>query len=633
MAKEDSKNKAPASAPELTDEDKQRIEAELAVANPVDASGDSDETNQPEDPTALTAETTEPADASDSTDSAAANDAKPHGHRIKRFFKSYWHHKKWTLPLTLLVILGILAAVPMTRYPIAGLVLKHQATVAVIDSATKKPVSSASIAIDGKTYKTDKNGQAVVDKLKVGKHTVAVSKKYYTEASAELFVPLLKNAKKEITVQATGRQVQITVVNKITKAPIEDVTLKASGTEVKTDKEGKAVIVLPADKTDLPITLSGNGYNGQETRVKVTDAVVAENTFSMVSTGKVYFLSRQSGKLDVVKTDLDGTNRQTVVYGTGKEDDRQTVLLASRDWKFLTLYSRRDSGLPKLYLIDTSTDKMTTMDEGDAAFNLLGWGSHNFMYSVTRNNIKPYESNYQAVKKYDADKKQLLTLDQSVAERLDPVIIEKQQFGNFFLTNDKLIYIAQWQAVNNQGYGTNTSGSTRQSTVRSLAVADGAKKDIRNFPMDQYSGFSSRPYEPGSLYIGAYSIKENKNAYYEYEDGKVESITIDDEKFYSQSYPTYLISPDGTKTLWTEQRDGRNVFFVGDTKAENAKQVGSWEDEYQVYGWYTDSYLLVSKKSSELYILPVGGGEPLKVSDYHKPDLSYRGYGGGYGGL
>ena len=31
------------------------------------------------------------------------------------------------------------------------------------------------------------------------------------------------------------------------------------------------------------------------------------------------------------------------------------------------------------------------------------------------------------------------------------------------------------------------------------------------------------------------------------------------------------------------------------------------------YGWYSDDYLLVSKGASELYIMPVTGGQPLKV--------------------
>ena len=38
--------------------------------------------------------------------------------------------------------------------------------------------------------------------------------------------------------------------------------------------------------------------------------------------------------------------------------------------------------------------------------------------------------------------------------------------------------------------------------------------------------------------------------------------------------------------------------------------------------------------TSELYTLPSGGSAvPYKITDYYKPALEYRGYGGGYGGL
>ena len=69
---------------------------------------------------------------------------------------------------------------------------------------------------------------------------------------------------------------------------------------------------------------------------------------------------------------------------------------------------------------------------------------------------------------------------------------------------------------------------------------------------------------------------------------------------------------------------------------ESAKQVVGLSD-YQAYGWYSDDYLLVSKNSSELYILPAAGltdlTKAIKISDYHKPAVSFYGYGGGYGGL
>ena len=75
-----------------------------------------------------------------------------------------------------------------------------------------------------------------------------------------------------------------------------------------------------------------------------------------------------------------------------------------------------------------------------------------------------------------------------------------------------------------------------------------------------------------------------------------------------------------------------NTLFIGDSSGGSGKQIATLSD-YDTYGWYTDDYLLVSKNGSELYIMPVSGGTPIKISDYNKPAQNFNGYGGGYGGL
>ncbi len=267
------------------------------------------------------------------------------------------------------------------------------------------------------------------------------------------------------------------------------------------------------------------------------------------------------------------------------------------------------------------------MDEGDASFNLVGWSDHQFSYAVTRNGVKEWEPNRQAVKSFNADKKQILTLDQSQAEG-EQNNYKNQTFENYSLLNDKLVYSVRWFGY---GFGSyNTEGKAH--SVREATVNSQNKRDVKTFPAEQFDIQQFKLYKPGELYIGAYSRAESKYVFFEYEAGNVKPATLEQEKFFSDLYPTYLASPSGKQTFWSEQRDGRDTFFVGDASGEGGKQIADLE-EYQVYGWYSDEYVLVSKKGSELYILPSAGGTATKVTDYHKPQLSYRGYGGGYGGL
>lgn len=607
----------PASAPELSEEEKQKIESELTIKQ-LDGAADNREKDSAEDD--------KPASDEDQAGNGEAADVPESGSkpsRLRQVLTGYWRRKKWTLPLTLLALVTLLAGIPATRYALAAYVVSQPVTVAVTDSVTKKPISSTDVVLEGKVYKTDKDGRVAIKDVKVGDHELKVSKRYYKDEVRQIFVPISKGVNIAVNLVATGRQVPVVVVNKVSGKPLENVTLASVGTEVKTDKEGKAVIVLPADKADLPIKLSNGGFNELETRVKVTDQSVKENTFALTPSGKVYFLSRQSGKVDLVKTDLDGGNRQTVLQGTGKEEDRGTVLLASRDWKYLALLSRRDSGLAKLYLIETATDKMTEIDSGDASFALVGWDEHTFVYQVIRNKPLYHEANKYAFKSFNADKKQLLTIDQNTSSSNSGVSVY-QSFGSGYLVDHKLVYTVGW-------YSTFGTPNGQAHTLRVALIDSAGKKDVRSWQTDLFLPNAVRPYEPNSLYLSLWQLSNSKELFYEYEDGAVKEADIDNNKFYSD-YPTYLASPDAKRTFWNEQRDGRQTFFVGDDHGENGKEVAKVDDG-QVFGWYGDGYVLLSKKSSELYIMPVEGGTPLKVADYHKPQLTYRGYGGGYGGL
>lgn len=555
----------------------------------------------------------------------------PRPNAFKRFFAGYWHHKKWTLILTVLLIAGAILGLPWSRYLILGHFVEKTYSVQLIDTTTNSPISGAKLSIAGNSAVTDAKGKAKLH-AKVGKRNLEIDKKYYKTYTKYIFVGLAsQKSDDQISLVATGRQVPIVIINKLTGKPLANASLKAVGTEVKTDKEGKATIVLPADKPVLAGTVTGKGCNDSKVSIQVTESSVKANEFALVSSGKLYFLSKFSGKIDVVKTDLDGSNRETVVAGTGKEEEGNTVLLASRDWKYLALMSKRDSGLSKLHLIDTSTDKMSVMDEGDASFSLSGWSNHTFVYSVTRAKVDIWQPNRLAVKTYDAEKKQVLTVDQNEAEG-DATNYKSQYLESFFLLRDKLVYVTRW--FNYSPFNASNATPEKSNTIREVTVGTTVKKDVKTFPTNQYFIQRVIAYKSDELYFDFYGQADNKEHYFEYSSGTVTPVSEANQQQINDNttYPTYLSSPDDSKTFWSEQRDGKDTFFVGDADSENGKQVAAL-NEYQIYGWYSEDYLLLSKKGSELYLLPAVGGTPLKVSDYHKSQLSYRGYGGGYGGL
>ena len=540
-------------------------------------------------------------------------------------------HKKISIPLAAVVLLAVLAAIPFTRYAIAGMALKQDLQVVVLDSQTNKPVSAVTVTLKGKSALTNNEGKATLH-VPVGKGELSLSKRYYKGGTQTVTVTISKPDPVEVKAEATGRPVPVTVVNAITGGAVENATIVAEDTEVKTDKNGEATIVIPATKTEVEGIVTGSGYNKATVKIKVTLQNDPANKFKVAPSGKIYFLSNASGKIDLMKSNLDGSERVLVLAGTGKEDKFGTVLLASRDWKYIALLSKRDGGEnAKLFLIEAENDKVTTMDEGNASFGLVGWSGDRFIYVVARNNIPDWQPKRQALKSYHAPSKAITILDQTAGQGTASFDYAQEYFGDEYILDKEVVYTKNW-------YGSYTSILGKQATFNTIQADGAQKKTAKGYPIQ--SGNSSvsiqtRPADFGEIYIQSY-VNNYGNKYDGYEDGKLAVAELTDDEFYNESYPNYVVSPTGKKTFWTEYRDGKNVFFVGDAKGENGKQVGSSED-YAVYGWFTDDYLLVTRKSSELRILSVdgvsGGVEnSFKIGDYYKPNYTLRGYGYGYGG-
>ncbi len=538
-------------------------------------------------------------------------------------------HKVVTTLLSLLILLGALAGIPWTRYAIGGLFLKQTISIEVMDSQTHKAVTSATVSAKNVTIKTNNKGLANL-KLPIGKADVKIEKIYYKTVHVSAVAPVLKPKKHVmVNLQATGRQVPIVVINSLSGKPVENAVVMAANTEVKTGKDGHATMVLPTTSPSSKAMIHATGYNDAEATIQVTGQTLAINTIRLTPSGTTYFLSNQSGRIDVVKTNLDGSNRKVVMAGTGKEDARNTVLLASRDWKYLALLSKRDGGdYAKLFLIDTSTDKVTTMDEGQANFSLVGWHSHTFVYEVTRVKQNNWQDGFEAAKSYDAQAGKLVTIDQTQASGSSNFNRAYQSFSNFYITDAGVVYSVTWDAVPSQSLLAGKANAIRLSTV------DGkSKKDVKTFDPVHYGYMQATLYEPQGIYYAVYNNDANQYSFYEYENQSVKTLTNYTQADYdNQTYVTYLYSPSGNHTLWSELRDGKNTILIGDKDGKNGSQVLK-DSDYTVYGWYTEDYILLSKNSSELYSMPAAGGTPHKISNYYKPDVNFRGYGYGYGGL
>lgn len=540
--------------------------------------------------------------------------------RLKRLLKS---RRTW---FAILIIILALFVIPTTRYKLLGLVIKKPLTVTVIDSQTNTPVSDGLVTLHGVSAKTNPNGRATL-KTQPGPGQLSVNKRYYLAANKQVSVGLFTaKTTTRLRLVATGRQVPVTIINKLTGQPLANAQVSALKTTVKTNARGKAVIVLPAGASSDQGAVSLKNYNTAKITITVTNSVVSGNTFQVVPSGHVYFLSNVGG-MNVVKANLDGSNEQTVLAGTGQEDGTSISLLASRDWRYLVLKSRRDTAQPVLYLIDTSNDKLTPFDTNNGNFSLIGWSGHNFMYDFTSNTTPQSQAGHEIIKSYDADHQQLNQLDQSqAAGGTDSYGF--QDFYNFSVLNNQLVYNTQWFSV-----GADITG--KNASIRAVQPTGQNKKDYQTFPSAGLNYVLSALYQPQAIYYEVYNGAANQTAYYNFANQTVNGANID-QSYFKQAYPTYLVSPGGNQTFWAGTQNGQSGLFIGDTNAQHPRQLGELSG-YQPYGWFSDDYLLLSKGGTDLYIMPAAGlkpgQQPTKISYYYQPVTKYPNYGYGYGGL
>ncbi len=547
--------------------------------------------------------------------------------------KRYAQHKIISVPAGFLFIAVVLSIIPASRYFLPGLFMKKQAVFVLQEASTGGPVSDADVVIDGVSYKSNQDGRVLVDGIKPGYKKISITKPFYTDFSAQFHLGVFKNKEqKNFAVIAKGKIAKVIVKNRLSGRLLAGVQVKTdNGSTGLTNDSGVATLILASSATEVSAIIS----SGKILSAKVTVRAVQDDSTNVLlatPTGRLYFLSRASGIIDVISSNLDGSDRKTVLAGTGQEDRFDTILLASRDWKYLALKARRDSGQPKVYLIETSNGALTTVDEGNASFSFNGWSGDSFVYSLFRTGVEQWQNKQSAIKSYNAATKKLVTLDETRGEGKSVLDYANESIGSVYITKNQVVYTKKWSA--SYYYGTRLAD--KKMVIAAVMTDGSSKKSLFEWQAGYNTYISSLASGPDEIYFNV-QLDGVVITYYEYTNGEVKlSEDVTAENFRNNKYFTYLVSPNGNNTLWSEPRDGKNSLFIGDAAAKNDKQIASLS-ELVPYGWYTDDYILVSKNSSELYIMGrdgvVPGRVPLKVTDYHKSQYDFRGYGYGYGGF
>jgi hypothetical protein len=543
--------------------------------------------------------------AQDAAMNEAAIETKPNKKDsfIKKILKS-----KWLYFVFGLIVIAIFAT-PYSRYYILGKFVKNEYQFSVIDSTTKQEISNATINLDGKDLITDSNGQAKII-LGLGNYDYTVKKPFYKSTTASMFVGLTNKKAEPLKLVATGRQVPVTVLNKITGKPLSGALVSVFGTNAKTNKEGLTYIVLPTNDNGYLATVSATDYNDVTSHITVATNVNT-NTIRVVPKGSVYFMSNKDGKINVVRSNLDGSDPNVVLEGTGSEQSSSTHLYFSPDRKYLVLKAQRTGDHADLYNINTTTNQLTQIDGTDENFTPIGFNGNLFVYDEVSRSTDTSLASREQIKSYNPANQKLLVLDQNLVNGSNGNY-GYQSFYNFELLPTLLVYNTQWTVAGSFGL------ATTNDTIRGVSPNGFNKKDYSTFPAITTGAIGVVKYQPSALYFDVLDTSTNQNSYYNFVNRTVTADSSLSPSTFSQTYPAYYLSPSGEATLWTTSQNGQLSTYIGDQNGQN-QQLVRLPVGYSSYQWYDNVYLLLSQ-GGQLYISPsIGSFKPTLIGSYFSP--------------
>jgi len=508
--------------------------------------------------------------------------------KLKKLLKNKWFY------VSICAVIVILFSVPLSRYFILGQFMSSTYKFTVIDSVTDKPVSGAVVTIGANKADTNAYGQAVV-KADLGKRQFEIAKQYYAEDTGQIFVGFRKSTGDIVYLSATGRQVEIKILNKLTSQPINGAKIRVLNTNATTNSSGKAQIVLPTKKPFYEASISVSGFNNISLPINVTTDENA-NLIKLVPTGHIYYLSNATSTINVIRADLDGSNPTTILAGTGNETV-STTLIASPDNNYLVLEARRNGSQPELYVIDTNNESLTEFDSSSSSFNLVGWSGDMFIYDATNTSEPTTTVGLEQLKSYNAQSGQLNVLDEDQVEGSTPSYAY-QSFANYELLPNQVVYTTSWTSMNSYDL------TSSNDTLRSVDPNGLGKKDYQTFPAATTTSMSIARYQPTSLYLSVSDSSTNQTSYYTFSNSNLTSSTITSATFTSTN-PTYYLSPSGSEYLWTANENGSNETYTANSSDQDQKRI-SLPVAYSSYGWYNSQYILLTKDGS-IYIAPVSG--------------------------
>ncbi len=529
-------------------------------------------------------------EAEDQKVAEAFSDKKPSlNDRLKHFFVSWWENKKaryGTFAAITVAIVAILA-VPTTRYVVLNSVgVRSGVSLTVVDSSTRLPLRNVSVAIGGTSTRTDQNGYVKLSGLKLGKTELKIERRAFADVRRTLTLGWGSNPLGEFQLTPIGTQYTFIVKDFMSDKPIEKAEAISGAASAFSDKNGKIVLTVDeADATELEVTIEANSYRDEVLQINADTE--GDQQVAMVPARKHVFVSKRSGTYDVYKIDVDGSNEELLLAGTGHERD-DLVLVPHPTADIVALVSTRDNKrnndgylLSTLTVIDVDSGETTDIAQSEQ-IQLIGWVGDRLVYAQIAAGESAESPHRHRLKSYNYVKDDSLELAAS----------------NYF--NDVLL------AGGSVYFAPSLSTGGKDIGLYKIAANGTARQTILN--KEVWNIFRA---SHDKLYISA------QQEWYEHTIGNGEPTKMNGAPANARSR-VYTDNPDGLSSLWVEERDGKGVLLSYDTEEREDEILRTQSGLHFPVYWLNERYLVYrinTDEESADYVMNTDGGEPRKIQD------------------
>lgn len=518
------------------------------------------------------------------TNKPDATKKKPKNSWLKRLFKS----KKFRRSVFLFVLLAIvgLCVWPNSRYyalNTAG--VRSHASIKVVDRSTTMPLKNVAVSLGDVSVKTNGDGIASFEKIKLGPQQLVIDRVAFKLVDQQVTIGWGSNPLPVTELEPVGAQYTFNITDYLSGKAVTDAEVVSEDASALVDDSGQAILTLDRpDSETVSVTIKSKSYRAE----KMNFAASTKSAFdiALVPAQSVVYVSKQTGKYDVYKIDVDGKNKTTLLEGTGSER-RDIAVSTSQDGAWAAVVSsrsgKRDESknlLDTLTLVNVVSGETKAIDDAQN-IRVLDWNNNNLVYVATYATQTAGSSDRQRIVAYNTE------------ENARNVLVASDNF-NGVATNNGTIY-----------YATARSDPTQQPIFAKVKADGTAKHTI----LDNEAWTLVRT-GVDTLHL------ETSDGWYEYKfgDNAARKGNAPVDAYVNR---VYVVAPGGSKFAWIDSRDGKGVLLVRDTKG-NDRTVITASGVSAPVRWLNKStlaYRVQTVGETADYVVSIDGGDPKKLVD------------------